>query len=97
MITIEQLAFEGIGLRSIVGAFDGGRLTSDSSVLLLREADRLFDVTARLAACFSDHRRPKRPALSARDHQITKLMPAFGPNGRPASQRSPLRAPKNDR
>ena len=43
-----------------MGAFDGGRLTSDSGVLLLREAARLFDVTRRLAACFRDHRDPAR-------------------------------------
>ena len=58
--TTKQLSFEGIGQRSVVGAFDGGRLTSDSGVLLLREADRLFDVTGRLAACFADHREPAR-------------------------------------
>ena len=58
--TTEQLSFEGLGRRSVVGAFDGGRLTSDSGVLLLREADRLFDVTGRLAACFIDHRDPAR-------------------------------------
>ena len=54
--TTDHLVFEGLGRRSVVGAFDGGRLTSDSGVLLLREADRLFGVTARLAACFCDHR-----------------------------------------
>ena len=43
-----------------MGAFDGGRLTSDSGVLLLREADRLFDVTGRPAACFADYRDPER-------------------------------------
>ena len=58
--TTEQLSFEGLGRRSVVGAFDGGRLTSDSGVLLLREADRLFGVTRRLAACFADHRDPAR-------------------------------------
>ena len=58
--TTEQLFFEDLGRRSVVGAFDGGRLTSDSGVLLLREADRLFDVTGRLAACFADHRDPDR-------------------------------------
>ena len=56
----EQLSFEGLGRRSVVGAFDGGRLTSDSGVLLLREADRLFGMIGRLAACFVDHRDPVR-------------------------------------
>ena len=54
--TTDHLVFEGLGRRSVVGAFDGGRLTSDSGVLLLREADRLFGLTARLADCFCDHR-----------------------------------------
>ena len=61
--TTDQLVFEGFGRRSrrsVVGAFDGGRPTSDSGVLLLREADRLFDVTGRLAACFVDHRNSVR-------------------------------------
>ena len=58
--TTEHLSFEGLGRRSVVGAFDGGRLTSDSGVLLFREADRLFGVTGRLAACFVDHRDPAR-------------------------------------
>ena len=58
--TTEQLLFEGIGRRSVVGAFDGGRLTSDGGLLLVREADRLFNVSGRLAACFADHRDPAR-------------------------------------
>ena len=58
--TKEQLVFEGLGRRSVVAAFDCVRLTSDGGVLLLREADRLFDVTGRLAACFADYRDPER-------------------------------------
>ena len=55
-----QLVFEGLGKRQVVGKFDGGRMTSDGGALLLREADRLFDVTGRLAACFIDYRNPLR-------------------------------------
>ena len=58
--TPAQLTFEGLGRRSVVGEFDGGRLTTDGGVLLLREVDRRFRVTARLAACFRDHRDPRR-------------------------------------
>ncbi len=57
--TSTQLAFEGLGRRAVVGRFDGGRLTTDGGVLLLREVDRRFRVTARLAACFRDHH-PRR-------------------------------------
>ena len=55
-----QLVFEGLGKCQVVGKFDGVRMTSDGGALLLREADRLFDVTGRLAACFTDHRDPLR-------------------------------------
>ena len=58
--TPTQLTFEGLGPRAVVGRFDGGRLTTDGGVLLLREVDRRFRVTARLAACFRDHRDPRR-------------------------------------
>ena len=58
--TPQQLEFEALGRRRVVGAFDGGRMTSDGGALLLREADRLFDVTGRLAACFADYRDQRR-------------------------------------
>ncbi len=58
--TPKQLEFEALGRRRVVGAFDGGRMTSDGGALLLREADRLFDVTGRLAACFADYRDQRR-------------------------------------
>ena len=44
--TSTQLAFEGLGRRAVVGRFDGGRLTTDGGVLLLREVDRRFRVVA---------------------------------------------------
>ena len=47
-----QRVFECLGKREVIRKFDGGAL--------LREADRLFDVTGRLAACFIDHRNPLR-------------------------------------
>ncbi len=58
--TSPQLEFESLGKRQVVGKFDGGRMTSDAGALLLREADRLFDVTGRFAACFVDYRDPER-------------------------------------
>ena len=51
-----QLCFEGLGRRRVAGRFDGGRLTTDGGLLLLREVDRRFRVTDRLAGCFRDHR-----------------------------------------
>jgi hypothetical protein len=40
--------------------FDGGEVTTDGGALLLREADLSHSITARLAACFDDHRNPAR-------------------------------------
>jgi len=54
----EQLEFHVLGKRTVVGRFDGGRITSDGGGLLLREADLRIGLTARLADCFEDHRTP---------------------------------------
>ena len=51
-----QLEFQGAAGRSVVGAFDGGHLSSDGGALLLREVDARFGITRRLAQCFTDHR-----------------------------------------
>ena len=58
--TARQLEFEGLGRRRIVARFDGGRMTSDGGALLLREADRLFRITERVAEAFVDYRDPCR-------------------------------------
>jgi len=56
--TAEQLEFEALGRREVVGRFDGGRITSDGGGLLLREVDARIGLTARVAGCFRDHRNP---------------------------------------
>jgi hypothetical protein len=44
--------------KQIVGRFDGGRLSSDGGLLVLREVERRLDVADRLAACIDDPRDP---------------------------------------
>ncbi len=39
--------------------FDGGKITSDAGVLLLREVERGTGLIAGLAECFRDHRDPR--------------------------------------
>jgi len=41
----------------VQAAFDGGHISSDGGALLLREVDRRFGITKRLAQCFTDYRR----------------------------------------
>ena len=38
----EQLEFQSLGRREVMGRFDGGRITSDGGGLLLREVDRAY-------------------------------------------------------
>jgi hypothetical protein len=45
--------------RHVVAAFDGGAITSDAGALLLGETDRVIQLTARFAACFTDARAPE--------------------------------------
>jgi hypothetical protein len=44
------------GGRKLVGAFDGGAITSNGGVVLLAAADRAIGLSGRLARCFTDHR-----------------------------------------
>jgi len=54
--TAEQLEFHGLGRRAVVGQFDGGKISSDSGGLLLREVEQRTHILKRLAGCFVDHR-----------------------------------------
>ena len=53
-----QLEFHGLGRRAVVGEFDGGKISSDSGGLLLREVEKRTHILKRLAGCFMDHRDP---------------------------------------
>jgi len=56
--TAGQLEFHGLGRRAVVGQFDGGKISSDSGGLLLREVEQRTHILKRLAECFEDHRDP---------------------------------------
>jgi len=52
----DLFGFAGVEGREVVGAFDGGAITSDAGALLLGAADRAIKLTERFAACFDDTR-----------------------------------------
>jgi hypothetical protein len=54
-----QLEFQGFGRRQVVASFDGGRISSDGGLLLLREVARHTGLLRRFARCFTDYRDPK--------------------------------------
>jgi len=55
----DSLDFGTVDGRRVVGAFDGGAITSDGGALLLGAADKAIRLMARFAACFSDARAPE--------------------------------------
>jgi len=52
----EEMEFGSCGGRKLVGAFDGGAITSNGGVVLLAAADKRIGLSERLAACFADYR-----------------------------------------
>ena len=54
-----SFAFQGCRGRRVAAAFDGGAITSNAGVLLLREIDRSIGILDRVAGCFTDYRDPR--------------------------------------
>src|SRR5919109_990039 len=67
--TPEQLCFHPIAGHTVRADFEGGALSSDFGVLLLRGIDRQIGLTARLAAAIHDPRHP-----SYIDHPLRDLL-----------------------
>ena len=51
-----RFEFHGLFQRKVKARFDGGKITSDAGVLLLREVEQRTGLVAGLAECFRDHR-----------------------------------------
>ena len=54
-----RFEFHQLSQRKVKARFDGGKITSDAGVLLLREVERGTGLIAGLAECFRDHRDPR--------------------------------------
>jgi len=48
--------FHSLNQRKVIAKFDGGNITSDAGILLLREVEKRTGLIAGLAGCFSDYR-----------------------------------------
>jgi hypothetical protein len=53
---VDLFGFARVEGRSVVAAFDGGKITSDAGGVLLRATDRAVGLIDRFAQCFSDSR-----------------------------------------
>ena len=56
----EQMEFQQLGRRAVIGRFDGGTISSDGGAVLLREVDKRTGISERLARCFRDYRKAQR-------------------------------------
>jgi hypothetical protein len=65
----DRLTFQPLGRREVVGAFDGGTITSDAGGLLLREVEQRTGIIRQFAACFLDHR-----DLELIEHRVEELV-----------------------
>ena len=55
----ELFEFAPVERRAVLAGFDGGAITSDAGMLLLKSTDRRIRLTERFADCFIDRRRPE--------------------------------------
>jgi len=67
--TAGQLEFYGLGRLAVVWQFDGGKISSDSGGLLLREVEQRTHILKRLAGYFEDYRDPDQI-----EHRVESLI-----------------------
>ncbi len=65
----QRFLFQGPGRREVVAEFNGGRMSSDGGVVLLREIDRRRRLVERFAECFKDAREPGQV-----EHTVEELL-----------------------
>ena len=65
----QRFLFQGLGRREVVAEFNGGRISSNGGLLLLREVDRRRRIVERFSECFEDARAPGQV-----EHSVEQLL-----------------------
>ena len=65
----EEIEFQGLGVRKVVGQFDGGRITTDAGALLLGEVEHGRGFLGDFSKCFTDYRNQ-----DAIEHTVEELV-----------------------
>ena len=63
-----------VSLKKVSASFDGGAISSDGGLLLLREADRRLGLTRMLASCVQDRRDPSRISHAVEEMLLFRMM-----------------------
>lgn len=71
--TPQQVEFSRLKRRSVSAAFDGGRMTSDAGVLLLREVDRQIGLIDAVNDCIPDPRDQRYVVHQQRDQLAQRI------------------------
>ncbi len=86
-----------VGGKPVIARFDGGHLSSDGGLLVLREVEQRLNVAGRLAACIADPRDPERVVHGLdeiiRFRLLMRLLSGSGVVGRGHATRAAMRAP----
>src|SRR5271167_4602832 len=61
--TLLPFDLPSVACKKLSVGFDGGRLSSDAGVLLLRGVEKKLGLAARLSSCIRDRRKPERIEL----------------------------------
>ena len=59
------LTFGRLDGRNVVAEFNGGHISSEGGLLLIRQVDQQYGLSEQIAACFTDHRDPASVIVSA--------------------------------
>ncbi len=65
----KSFEFQSLNSREVLGAFDGGHITSDGGALLLRAVEDYTNIIGQFSECFTDHRNPGRI-----EHSVKQLV-----------------------
>jgi Transposase DDE domain group 1 len=67
--TLLPFDLPSVARKKLSVGFDGGQLSSDAGVLLLRGIEKKLGLAARLASCIRDRRKPERI-----EHPLEKML-----------------------
>ena len=75
--TLLPFSLPSVQRKKVTAAFDGGRMTSDSGVILLATIEASVGIAARLAPLIADHRNPAFVTHSVAD-MVCSIDPRHG-------------------